>query len=175
MRAHFLLIPAAIVASATPIASAHAKVFMNTKQAQRLMFPGASFAPHFVTLSETESAGLERKTGASLQDRKVEVWRASTGGWFFIDHVLGKDDVITYAVSLTDAGAVRQVEILECLADYDTVTMPEWRAQFQGKTAGDNFNDVETISGTTLSSRHITEGVKRILATHALIIKSSGF
>jgi hypothetical protein len=173
MRAHFFLIPAALIASATPIASAHAKVFMNIKQAQRLMFPGANFTPHFVSLSETEAAGLQRQTGARPQDRKVEVWRASSGGWFFVDRVLGKDDIITYAVALTDAGAVRQVEILECLADYDTITMPEWRAQFQGRVAGDNFNDIEVISGATLSSRHIIEGVKRILVTHALVMKTS--
>ncbi len=167
MRAHFFLIPAALVASATPIA-AHARVFMNIKQAQHLIFPDASFTPHFVTLGETDA----RQTGAAPEDRKGEVWRVSTGGWFFIDHVLGKDDVITYAIGVTDAGAVRQIEILECLSDYDTVTIPEWRAQFQGKVAGDTFADVQMISGTTLSSRHITEGVKRILRTHALLIKS---
>jgi hypothetical protein len=146
---------------------------MSTKQAQRMMFPGARFTPHLATLSETEAAGLESKTGVAPQDRKVEAWRVSTGGWFFIDRVLGKDDVITYAVALTDAGAVRQIEILECLADYDTITLPAWRAQFQGRVAGDNLNDIETISGTTLSSRHIIDGVKRVLATHALMIKTS--
>jgi hypothetical protein len=173
MRANFVLFPAAVVLSAAPIASVNAKVFMNTQQAQRVMFPGASFTSHSMTLSDTEAAGLERKTGSPLRDHKLEVWEASTGGWFFVDHVLGKDDVITYAVALTDNGAVRQVEILECLADYDTVTMPEWRAQFHGRVAGDNFSDIQTISGTTLSSRHIIEGVKRVLQTHALIIKSS--
>ena len=42
----------------------------------------------------------------------------------------------------------------------------QWRAQFVGKSASSPLelnNDITNISGATLSSRHVTEGVKRVL------------
>jgi Na+-transporting NADH:ubiquinone oxidoreductase subunit NqrC len=47
---------------------------------------------------------------------------------------------------------------------------PRWRAQFVGKRAGAPLSlddDIQNISGATLSCRHVTEGVKRILALQA--------
>jgi hypothetical protein len=155
MRAEFILIPAAVIAYATPT---QAKIFMTVKEAQRLMFPSATFETYPISLNE--------------RDARTQAWRVSTGEWFFIDRVFGKDDIITYAVALNSGGAVKQIEILECLADYDTITMPEWRAQFVGRSADNAFNDIQTISGATLSSLHIADGVKHIVSTFALLIKS---
>jgi Na+-transporting NADH:ubiquinone oxidoreductase subunit NqrC len=47
---------------------------------------------------------------------------------------------------------------------------PRWRAQFSGKSSGSALrldSDIQNISGATLSCRHITEGIKRLLAIHA--------
>jgi len=169
MRYQFFLIPAAIVA----VAPAQAKIFMNEEQAQQVLFPGGRFTPQFLTLTESQARGISQKAKAPVHSRDVRAWRATTSdgsdGWFFLDQVEGKGDWISYAVALDGEGGVVGIEILECVADYDTITMPQWRAQFIGREAGDPMYDVETISGSTLSSRHITEGVRRILATHALI------
>jgi uncharacterized protein with FMN-binding domain len=53
---------------------------------------------------------------------------------------------------------------------------PKWRAQFVGKRAGSPLQldvDIVNISGATLSSRNITVGVRRLLATHALVVGKS--
>jgi len=53
------------------------------------------------------------------------------------------------------------------------VSAPAWRAQFVGKRGGSPLrlgNDIRNISGATLSSKHITDGVKRLLATHAVVL-----
>jgi uncharacterized protein with FMN-binding domain len=45
-----------------------------------------------------------------------------------------------------------------------------WRAQFVGKSAASPLQlnvDIKNISGATLSSKHITDGVKRILQKFA--------
>jgi Na+-transporting NADH:ubiquinone oxidoreductase subunit NqrC len=50
----------------------------------------------------------------------------------------------------------------------------EWRNQFVGKTAADPLKlgrDIHIISGATLSSRHIADGVKRLLATYEVAFK----
>src|SRR4051812_32193760 len=76
------------------IPAAHATVYLSVEQAQQALFPRASFTPFPL-------------------ERKEQVWRVSGGGWFVIDKVLGKHELITYAVALDGVGAIRGVEILE--------------------------------------------------------------
>jgi hypothetical protein len=170
MRLQFLLVPAALIAAAP----ATAKTFMTVRQAQSHLFPGAKLTPQFVTLEPSQERAILRTAEAPLHSRDIKAWHASTGGWFILDQVEGKEDWISYAVALDETGAVRQVEILECLSDYDTITMPEWLAQFSGKRIGDAFDRIETISGATLSSAHVTEGVKRVVATYAIALRKDG-
>jgi len=50
------------------------------------------------------------------------------------------------------------------------VRMAPWRKQFLGKTARDPValnQDIKNISGATLSCRHLTEGVNRLLKVYA--------
>jgi hypothetical protein len=173
MRALLLLVPAAIIAAASP---ASAKVYLSVAQAQQILFPGAKFTKQFVTLNPSQVSTVLASSNAPLHDKVIEIWRVKTsdGGraWFVIDQVEGKGDIISYAIAMSDAGEVRGIEIMECVADYDTVRMPAWRAQFIGRKPGDRVDDIETISGSTLSSRHIAEGVRRILATYPMF-KSS--
>ena len=48
-----------------------------------------------------------------------------------------------------------------------------WLQQFAGKGGGDALVpglDITIISGATLSSRHVTEGIKRVLVVHDLLL-----
>ena len=71
-------------------------------------------------------------------------------------------------------GAVLGVEIMDYRETYGyEVRDAKWRQQFTGKTAAAPLKldaDIKNISGATLSSRHITDGVKRLLATHAITL-----
>lgn len=170
MRFSLLLLPAAIIATASP---ASARIYLSVEQAQQTLFPGGTFTKRFVTLNPNQVRTILASSNAPLHDDVVEAWRVKSPdgsiGWFIIDQVEGKGDIISYAIGLSDAGEIRGIEILECVGDYDTVRMPEWRAQFVGRKPGDPINNIETISGSTLSSRHIAEGVRRILRTFPMI------
>ena len=51
---------------------------------------------------------------------------------------------------------------------------PNWRAQFTGKHHGQSLKlgkDIRNISGATLSSKHVTDGVRRILSTYAVVLR----
>jgi len=147
--ARFTLPAAAVAAIASP---AHAVIYMSVDAAQKLAFPAAN---RFV-----ENGGL--------------TWKAQAGdrllGLFVVDHVIGKHLYIDYAVALDTAGRVMRVDILQYRESYGgEVREPGWLAQFVGKTSASPLKvggDIRNISGATLSSLHITEGVKRILATH---------
>ena len=84
--------------------------------------------------------------------------------------MIGKHLYIDYAVALTPNGAVHSVEILQYRESYGgEIRGPSWLAQFVGKTSGSALKingDIRNIAGATLSSTHITEGVKRVLAAY---------
>jgi Na+-transporting NADH:ubiquinone oxidoreductase subunit NqrC len=93
-----------------------------------------------------------------------------------VDEVIGKHEFITYALALANSGAVKGVEILTYRETYGhEVKLPKWRAQFLGKTVAAPVkidSDIRNISGATLSCVHVTEGVRRLLYTHAFVLKN---
>ncbi|MDE2111972.1 MAG: FMN-binding protein [Alphaproteobacteria bacterium] len=170
MKARFLLIPAAFVI-AVP---AQATVYLTVQQAQALMCPGATFTADFRTLTDAQVSMIEDKSDTDVLTRHLRAWKVSTGGWFIADEVVGKHDFIPFALALDAHGAVKSVEILEYREAYGgDVRNPKWLAQFTGKKNGDSIQDgdtIQNISGATLSSKHITDGVRRLLATYALVL-----
>jgi hypothetical protein len=164
--------PAAIV-----VPGAHAEVFMSVEQAQAQLFPGASFTPDFRTLTRAETDQIEKISDENVRATELRVWKVSTGGWFIVDEVVGKHEFIPIALALNGDGTVKGIEILEYRESYGgQVRDLAWRAQFTGKRNGDTLTltkDIRNISGATLSSKHITGGVKRLLATYATAIARS--
>jgi Na+-transporting NADH:ubiquinone oxidoreductase subunit NqrC len=164
-------VPALACVALAPTA-AFAVDYLSAAQAQKLMFPEAeAFEPHTVTL---DAAALAALAGAGVQPRSAQwtAWAARKGGqtlgWVVVDHVVGKFELIDYAVGLNSDGTVRQVEILSYRESHGhEIRLPAWRRQFVGKgpqaplTVG---NDIANISGATLSCSHVTEGIKRIVA-----------
>lgn len=171
MRAIFHLLPIAALTISVP---AHATVYLTVEQAQALMFPGASLTPTFLTLTDAQVSAIENASSTSVRDRTLRAWRASTGGWFITDEVIGKHDYIPFAVAIDANGTVKGVEILEYREAYGgEVRNPQWLAQFTGKKNGDDIRDGESIrniSGATLSSKHLTDGVRRLLASYAVAL-----
>jgi Na+-transporting NADH:ubiquinone oxidoreductase subunit NqrC len=70
---------------------------------------------------------------------------------------------------------VRGIEILEYRESYGhEIRNDAWRRQFAGKSAADPLRleqDIRNISGATLSCRHVTDGVRRLLALHDIALK----
>ena len=89
--------------------------------------------------------------------------------------MIGKHEFITYAVGLNADGSVKQIEVMDYRETYGGQVRDErWRAQFIGKKYGAKLkldDDIQNISGATLSSRHIADGVRRLLATHEIALK----
>ncbi len=166
------IVPAALVLGTS--ASCFATTYFTIEQAQKAMFPGASMSPVDGKLTPAQRKAIEKASDMRLR-KEPRVWRVAGGGWFFVDEVLGKHEFITYAVALTAGGAVKQIEIMEYRESYGgQVREAKWRAQFTGKTARAPLRldqDIKNISGATLSSRHVTEGVRRVLAFYEAVLK----
>ena len=158
-------------------ASVQATVYLTIEQAQAAMFPHQGLAAAFRQLQPAEIAAIKRASGAAPLSKDLRAWRAQDGGWFIVDRVVGKHEFITYAVALTRDGAVRSVEILEYRETYGgEVRNAAWRQQFVGKRFGAPLQldkDIKNISGATLSSRHVTDGVRRLVATWEVVLKNA--
>lgn len=159
----WLLFPLAI---ASP---AYATQYLSVAGAQATLFPGRAMTAKPRVLTASEAKAIAQTSGNSVRSPRLQLWQVEGGGWFIVDEVIGKHDNITYAVGVDASGAVKGVEILVYREAYGgEVQNPAWRGQFTGKRAGAALkldNDIRNISGATLSSRHIADGVRRVLAT----------
>jgi len=172
----FAVLPA--IALAAPGAAA-ATVYLTIDAAQQSLFPRGRFVPHPLAFTPEERKAIARRAGVVGYDKIQRVWEVRTGaeraGWFIVDRVIGKHEYITYAVALSSDGAVRGVEILDYRETYGgEVRNPKWREQFVGKRPGAELKldrDIKNISGATLSSRHVADGVRRLLATYELMLR----
>ncbi len=171
MKKSYLWLTALSAPAAVQVA--HAEVYLTADQTLALMFPGEKAAALPVTLTQGEVDQIQKGSGEPVDDKNLRLWSLSGGGWMFVDQVVGKHDFITYALGLTADGKVKDVEILEYKETFGKQVMEKsWRAQFTGKGAGDPLTvgkDIKNYSGATLSSTHVTRGVKRLIETYETI------
>jgi hypothetical protein len=132
---------------------ARAETYLTENQVAALLFPDIGMGTHWMT------AGPHLRV---LWGPRKEA--------LFIDQVLGKHDFITYAVGIDAGGKVKGVEIMDYRETYGgQIRDKAWRQTFVGKTSKDPLKldkDIPSISGATLSSKHVTDGVRRILQTY---------
>ena len=168
-RVAFLALAPAAIAS-----PAFATTYLTVPQAQAQMFPGAAFTADVRTLTDAQVAAIQRDSGVNVLSRTLHAWRASTGGWFIVDEVVGRHEFITIALALDAQGVVRDLEILDYRESYGyQVRDPGWRAQFVGAHHGAPLalgRQIRNISGASLSCRHVTDGVRRLLSTYAIVL-----
>lgn len=170
----------ALAAPLVSSVSAYAVTYLTVEQAQELLFREASeFRKVKIVLNSEQKRAIERAAHVKVRNTELAAWRVEASGrqvgWFLVDEVLGKHEFITYAVALDASGAVRGVEILDYRETHGSeIRDARWRAQFLGKRAGATLkldDDIANIAGATLSSKHITEGVRRLLATYAVALR----
>jgi len=161
-------------------ASAFAVDYLSAEQAARLMFPDAD---HFESRDVALDAAQMQKLAASGVSARSARWpvrvaqrAGATLGYVVVDEVIGKFELISYAVGIGLDGAVKQVEVLSYRESHGhEIRLPAWRKQFVGKTVSSPLHlgdDIANISGATLSCQHVTDGVKRIVAVVDLARRS---
>jgi hypothetical protein len=173
MKAEFAFMALPISALIAP--SAFAVRYLTVDQAQQAIFPGKSFTAAPVKLTNVQRKAIEQASGVRVLRDEQQVWRVSGGGWFIVDEVVGKHEFISYAAGINPDGSVKQIEIMDYRETYGgQIRDQKWRTQFVGKTSRSTLkldSDIKNISGATLSCRHVTDGVKRLLAFYEIALK----
>jgi Na+-translocating ferredoxin:NAD+ oxidoreductase RnfG subunit len=173
MQRHaWMLIPVAAISS-----SAYAATYMTVEQAQAAIFPGTQLTRAFVCLTHEQMSAIEKQTGVSVRTTEVQVWKSAEGAYFFVDQAIGKHELFTIALGVNADSSIKRIEILDYKESYGYEIRNEaWRKQFAGKSSANSLklgDDIKNISGATLSCRHVTETVKRLMATYDIALKSS--
>lgn len=162
-------------------APAFAAVYLEPAQARAALWPAAArFEPVALDLDAAALARIGERAGTRVHARfapKVERAADATGvplGWVVFDAVVGKFELIDYAVGLDAQGTVTGVEVLVYRESHGAeIRNAAWRRQFVGRRGPERMrfeDEIRNLSGATLSCRHLTEGVQRIGALHAVVL-----
>lgn len=163
-------------------AASRAERFLTVEEARKLCFAEADrFEARIIRFTDEQTKAIQSAVRQRVLNRGNRVWLAWRGtnllGVLVVDHVLGKHEVIDYAVAIRPEGTVQRVEVLEYRESHGgQIRGTNWRDQFKGKTARSTLrlnDDIYNISGATISCRNVTDGVRRVLATYDLVIRPS--
>jgi Na+-translocating ferredoxin:NAD+ oxidoreductase RnfG subunit len=167
------LVAALVVSAAfTPITVFGAD-YMTVVETQKTMFPDATaFEAQAVMLSPEQIKTLAAMAGTPVNPSQWHVFAAKSGetllGYVMTDAVIGKFMLINYAVAFGTDGTIRDVEILSYREEHGgEVRTTAWRKQFTGKSAAAPLrinDDIQNISGATMSCTHLTDGIRRLAA-----------
>jgi len=156
---------------------AHAKIYVSAEQAQKILFPNKTLTINPIIITDDLQEKMRAASSIRYPFQGQRIWKSADGGWLVIDEVIGKHEMVTYAVALSATGGILGIEILEYVESYGyEVAEPQWRKQFIGKTINDPIKlnqDIQNISGATLSCKHITDGVKRVTVLYDLALKNT--
>jgi Na+-translocating ferredoxin:NAD+ oxidoreductase RnfG subunit len=155
--------------------------YMTPQQAQQAIFPQADrFVQREVKLDASQMQQIGQRLGVPARSARWQLMEAMQGnkplGWIVFDNVVGKFELITYAVGIAADGKVKQIEILSYRESHGAeVRLPAWRSQFAGKSTQAPLQvgkDIANISGATLSCTHVTDGVRRIVGVIDLALQT---
>ncbi len=155
-----------------------AVVYQTEEEALKKMLPDADhFDTREIALTADQQLKAEQIAGKSFNDSHFRVNIGMKGerliGYTFPIEVVGKERPITLLIGVTPDGAILSVEVLIYRESKGSeVRYPRFMAQFLGKKKDDPLRmgeDIQSISGATLSSRGVTYGVRKALALFEVV------
>ena len=178
MKSHFTVVGFLVCLLAA--AAAHSDVFFTEAEVQQALFPGVELLEHPVTIDKSLLKTIKKATSARLITNALRVWQVRDNhqlkGWLFIAEVLGKHENIRYALALDSIGNITAMEIMEYKETHGgQVADLAWRLQLYGKSLSDRFklgDDIDNISGATLSCRHLADGIHGLLIVHDRLLRN---
>ncbi len=156
--------------------------YLSIDAAQKAIFPSAdSFDPLVLALTAEQKAAIAALAGPQPPHGTLRVWRvAQTGrelGYVLLDEVVGRSDLITYAIGIGTDGRLSEVEVLSYRESHGAeIRNAAWRRQFANRSDLSELEfrtDIKNISGATLSSEHVTQGVRWLRALWETVLQQS--
>lgn len=169
---HFVLAVLVVMGLAWAGTAEAAATYFTTPQVLKEFFPKSEKVGfRKVKLGAPELAAVQGRLGYRPARSEYVIFVATTGGkvdgYAIIDDEMGQHEQITFAVKLSPQGTVERHEVMVYREAYgEEITDSRFRRQFQGKTAKDPVRagvDIDVVTGATISSRAMANGVRRAL------------
>lgn len=163
-----------------PAQVAIAADYMSIDAAQHAFYGQANrFDEIVLALNPSQKQKVAQLAGAQPPHRSLRAWKAMRGsdalGYVFVDEVLGRQDMITYAVAIDAGGKMSAIEVLSYRESHGgEIRGTAWRRQFEGRQGVDHLRvgtDIKNIAGATLSCEHVTQGARWIAALWQVMLR----
>lgn len=149
-----------------------AKVFHSKQEALAIAFPGADqVETRTFFLTEAQVQQATTLASAPIDSKLVTFYIGYTNGrvsgYASIDTNLVRTLPETFLIVVSPTGEVQKLLLLAFYEPEEYSPSERWLQQFERKTLGPDLNirrDIHGIAGSTLTSRAVTNGVRRTLA-----------
>jgi hypothetical protein len=176
------LVPGVIFASLSPVPIVVAAEYLSIHAAQHSIYPDAdAFQEVALRQSPDQLQAILSRAGPQPPHGTIRIWSATRNGvplgHMFVDEVIGRQSLITYALGIDTSGRIRDLEIMTYRESHGgEIRNPAWRGQFAHRSDLDQLRfrtDIKNISGATLSSEHVTQGVRWLVALWQAALRPS--
>ena len=159
---------------------ARAEVFASQAEALAAAFPGARVEKRTLLLDDAQARAVEQSAQAPLESRVVTLhtaWRDGRAvGYAFIDVHTVRTLPEALLVVISPEGSVVSTRMLAFYEPADYLPPKRWLRQFEKRALTPDLRvggKVHGIAGATLSTRAVTNSVRRALALHAVLVAPS--
>ena len=159
-----------------------AKVFLTQEEALKLAFPEPASPERRTAYLTADQAERIREAAGTTPPARVVVYYAGGAdpnrpitAWFETHVVRTLEETVMIVVG--PEGKASRVDILSFDEPEDYLPKRRWLDQFTGRPLDDDLSTkgvIRAVTGATLSSRAITEAVRRALATRAVVMAGEG-
>jgi Na+-translocating ferredoxin:NAD+ oxidoreductase RnfG subunit len=153
-----------------PVNIVMAKQYLTMNEVKQVMFGGEILHPVILKIPELVHEKMRKESGVRHPFLGNRIWKTTQGAWLIVDEVVGKHEMITYALGVLPDGTIKGVEILQYNESYGgQIREKKWLQQFEGKSSASQLRlnqDIVNMTGATLSSKHVTDGVRRLMTLY---------
>jgi len=158
------------------------EVYLSKQEALDWAFPGAErIEKEILYLSGTERRRIEELAHAEMDTGLFTVYRGYRDdrllGYAFIDTRTIRSKPAVFLVVLHPDGALRDTRILAWQEPPEYLPSERWLEQFDGHgldTRTQLGRGIHAMTGATLTSRSLTDGIRRVLAIREVKLQGEG-
>lgn len=173
-----LAVVAALAGTAAPAAAA--VLCTRDSALARAFGRDARAEPRTVYLTEAQVDSIRHLARARYDSPRLTYWvasrRDSLAGYAYIDTHPVRSMLETVFVAVSPDGRVLRMDVLAFHEPEDYLPSRRWLDRLAGRTLSPRLrpgDQVDGISGATLSARAATEALRRVLALHAVLHRST--
>ena len=155
---------------------ASGKVFITFDEAIELAFPACTIKRHTIFLSKGQMEQARKIAGVEISSALVYPYVAMKDGKmmgiaYFDAHIV-RTLPETIMITVDPEDRIQRIEVLDFNEPSDYVPRTAWYQQFTGQRLDNDLavkRNIRSIAGATLTARHTTDAVRRMMALHHVI------